>query len=755
MNKHTDFEQTAVSSGNAYDDDKSMLQPGSVTDIDINEGVYLDEEAPSTVEHDQLPSPEEYKAKMKDIGMCFQQDRTSSSSSDNNKNSRVGLYTFLGLLLVMVIFTSILVPLVLNNKQDQDLGLNTSQANTGSSTNGGSYSGSTTTTSGSTAGSSSSSSGTTSSSNSNSNSIDYYPPIVPSSLPPASSDSPTRLEQTLNYLVSSGAANSEDFEGADSTQRKAAYWIAIEDQFQMDIPTITTSDIGIVTHTRFIERWTLAIFYYSTGGATWKNNVNFMQPIDHCDWYELFIDGTGSFVKMGVTQCGVGNEDFMVKKMELSNNVLVGSLPKEIQHLHFLSDLILPFNAGLIENSSLNGLVSLSSLNHLELQYCGITGTIPADIGNLGSLTYLGLGNNFLTGTIPESFFQLSNLIACFLDDNSLQSKIAPFAKLTNMEKLYIEDNAISGEITEDMISDGWQKMIDLDVSGNKLAGPIPANIWSMSNLEVMDLHGNNFVGTIPVIESVHDKMMFIAVQDNALDWKIPESINNLVNLAHLDVSANNMVLPFPSTMNQLKNLQSLYTGMNSFEEHPVPSFLMGMTNLKELSMKQNKLTGTIPIFLGGLTNLKVLDLDFNKLEGSIPSELGTLTEINTMMLNRNYLNGTLPDSFSSLEVVDILLLDGNNLIGSADVICKDNTINPSFFSADCGEPDAEIECSCCHLCCNDNNAICNNFDWRTNLDAIWEYDFQRVVYSSSQNLLPSDAKVDYAQPEDDNDDSM
>lgn len=63
-----------------------------------------------------------------------------------------------------------------------------------------------------------------------------------------------------------------------------------------------------------------------------------------------------------------------------------------MQYLHRLSDLILPFNAGLIENSSLNGLVPLSFLKHLELQYCGITGTIPADFGNLGSLTFLGLG---------------------------------------------------------------------------------------------------------------------------------------------------------------------------------------------------------------------------------------------------------------------------------------------------------------------------------------------------------------------------
>lgn len=198
------------------------------------------------------------------------------------------------------------------------------------------------------------------------------------------------------------------------------------------------------------------------------------------------------------------------------------------------------------------------------------------------------------------------------------------------------------------------------------------------------------------MIPSVHDRMMFFAVQDNTLDWRIPESINNLINLAHLDISANNMVIPFPSTMNQLSNLRSLYTGINPFGEHPIPSFLEGMTNLKELSMKQNKVTGTVPAFLGGLTNLQVLDLDFNQLEGSIPSvsesiamidlldirekvviyissqnvlfsyisfhiisnqELGSLTGIDTLMLNRNYLNGTLPDSFSLLEDVGMFLL--------------------------------------------------------------------------------------------------
>lgn len=180
-------------------------------------------------------------------------------------------------------------------------------------------------------------------------------------------------------------------------------------------------------------------------------------------------------------------------------------------------------------------------------------------------------------------------------------------------------DNLIKGQITEEMISGGWKQMVDLDVSVNRLEGPIPANIWSMGALEVMDLHGNDFLGTIPPIESVHGNLFFLALQDNSLNMQIPETINNLINLKHLDVSANQLSLPFPATMSQMKNMVSLYTGINGFGDHTVPGFIQSMTNLRELSMKQNSLTGEIPTFLGDLSNLQVLDLDFNKLKGTIP----------------------------------------------------------------------------------------------------------------------------------------
>ena len=419
-----------------------------------------------------------------------------------------------------------------------------------------------------------------------------------------------------------------------------------------------------------------------------------------------------------------------------ANNGLNGDLPREIQFLHRLTHLVLPFNADLSSESSLDGIHALEYLTDLELQYCSLVGTIPEWFGNLRQLSNLGLGNNALEGEMPQSFFQLTNLNLLGLDDNLLSGPIWPFSELFNLDSLYLEDNLFTGELNS-AIFGGWNKMVELDLSFNKLDGPLPAEMWTVSTLEVLDIHGNNFEGPIPEISKRHENLYFVALHDNKLDWRIPNTINNLVNLAHLDVSKNQLEIPFPQTMSELTKLRYLFTGQNAFANHRLPAFLRGMTDLRELSMKDNNLTGEISTWLGSLTRLQVLDLDNNQLEGNIPEQLGQLIGIDTLMLNRNKLNGTIPQSFATLDDLDILLLDGNDIVGNADVICNTPTIELTQFVTDCGEPNPEIVCTCCNLCCHDSNVTCNNYDWHVNLDPIWEYGYRRVVYSFSQNVLP------------------
>ncbi|KAL3918192.1 MAG: hypothetical protein SGILL_004356 [Bacillariaceae sp.] len=521
----------------------------------------------------------------------------------------------------------------------------------------------------------------------------------------------------------------------------AANWIANVDTYQIPLPDGIDTDApeDIIPHTRFTERYTLAVLYYATAGENWKYQMQFLEPVDHCEWYQDFITTSGNIVRLGVAECktlGAGFEDELVHKLDMPNNGLNGDLPREIQFLHRLTHLVLPFNADLSSESSLDGVHELEYLTDLELQYCSLTGAIPEWFGNLRQLTNLGLGNNALSGDIPQSFFQLSNLGLLGMDDNSLSGPIWPFSELSNLDSLYLEDNLFTGELNSAMFG-AWSKMVEFDLSFNNLDGPLPAAMWTIDSLEVIDLHGNNFEGPIPEIPSVHENLYFVALHDNKLDWRIPSTISNLPNLAHFDISKNQIEIPFPPAMSQLTKLRYLFTGQNAFENHKLPAFLRGLVDLRELSMKDNNLTGEIPTWMGELSRLQVLDLDQNQLEGQIPEEMGQLTGIDTLMLNRNKFNGTIPLSFAVLDDLDILLLDGNDITGNADVICNTPTIEMTQFVADCGEPSPEIECACCNLCCHDSNTTCNHFDWHVNLDPIWEYGYRRVVYSFSQNVLP------------------
>jgi hypothetical protein len=69
-----------------------------------------------------------------------------------------------------------------------------------------------------------------------------------------------------------------------SPQYRAAQWIAEEDQ----LTTLPLDDLS-----GFAERYTMAVFYYATGGdSSWIRKANFLSPtLDTCSWFE---DNPGS-----------------------------------------------------------------------------------------------------------------------------------------------------------------------------------------------------------------------------------------------------------------------------------------------------------------------------------------------------------------------------------------------------------------------------------------------------------------------------
>jgi len=128
---------------------------------------------------------------------------------------------------------------------------------------------------------------------------------------------------------------------------------------------------------------------------------------------------------MGVvgTECnwyGVTCSSGSVQKLYLSSNSLSGSIPAELGNL--------------------------TNLRFLYLNNNSLSGSIPVELGNLTNSTYLYLNNNSLSGSIPAELGNLINLTNLRLSSNSLSGSIpSELGNLTNLTYLWLSSNSLSG----------------------------------------------------------------------------------------------------------------------------------------------------------------------------------------------------------------------------------------------------------------------------------------------------------------------
>ncbi len=90
-----------------------------------------------------------------------------------------------------------------------------------------------------------------------------------------------------------------------------------------------------------------------------------------------------------------------------------------------------------------------------------------------------------------------------------------------------------------------------------------------------------------------------------------------------------------------------------------LPDSLFSSTNLEELNISNNKLTGALPGEIRHLKNLKILNISNNMMTG-IPAEVGQLSKLEILDLSNNQFTG-LPYELGNLKSLKILKLSGNN----------------------------------------------------------------------------------------------
>ena len=210
------------------------------------------------------------------------------------------------------------------------------------------------------------------------------------------------------------------------------------------------------------DRTALEAIYRATGGDDWTNNTNWLSNAPLEDWYGVEVtDGRVTGLRLG------GWDETTQRHVD---NGLTGSLPAELGNLSQLRWLEIGGNSGLTGTipAELGNLASLESLN---LQSNWLTGAIPAALGLLTELEFLGLNGNALTGSIPAELSNLSRPRLLGFSGNPLTGRLPPeFGNLTSLTNLGLSYTMLSGPLPESLT--GLSALERLDVDGSGLCVP-------------------------------------------------------------------------------------------------------------------------------------------------------------------------------------------------------------------------------------------------------------------------------------------
>jgi len=192
-----------------------------------------------------------------------------------------------------------------------------------------------------------------------------------------------------------------------------------------------------------IQRYVMAVFYFSTRGDRWTQCSAPPPLVDSVDpagaeadannlctiMVSGFESGSDAWLTSG-NECGWGgigcNEDGFVVRIEMEQNGVGGTIAHELSRLQNLRNLVL--EEGIL------------------------TGTIPTELGEIRSLEQIDLNFNLLQGSIPEELYDLSNLRQLDLNDNELTGTISTsIMELAKMSFFQIENNFFTGTIPTQM----------------------------------------------------------------------------------------------------------------------------------------------------------------------------------------------------------------------------------------------------------------------------------------------------------------
>ncbi|KAM3749849.1 hypothetical protein ACB098_05G216700 [Castanea mollissima] len=287
-------------------------------------------------------------------------------------------------------------------------------------------------------------------------------------------------------------------------------------------------------------------------------------------------------------------------------------------------------------------------------------GLIPDAFSRIYSLEVLILDDNEFEGGIPKSFSGMCNLKTLSLSSNNLGEQLLGIVhNLTgcanhSIEKLYLDNNHIMGSFP-DLTT--FSSLRGLWLSNNRLSGTIPESLGKQSNLEILYIDRNPFVG---VISEVHfsklTKLKTFYAYNNPLVFNFSSNWVPPFQLEHLYIMGCQVDSGLPKWLQTQKSYFWLDLSWSMISDTLSNSYwIFPKKNFFYINLSSNQISGHIPNLTLESSSGSIIVLHSNKLEGEIPPFVfkGSHLDLSNNMFSKLALS-LCEASNNSLEYLDL-----------------------------------------------------------------------------------------------------
>nr|XP_020199407.1 probable inactive leucine-rich repeat receptor kinase XIAO [Aegilops tauschii subsp. strangulata] len=308
----------------------------------------------------------------------------------------------------------------------------------------------------------------------------------------------------------------------------------------------------------------------------------------------------------------------------------------------------------------------------VSLDPAGYSGTLPAPVfASLPFLQTLSLRGNRFHGSLPAGVALPPSLRVLVLSGNDFSGEIPTslFTPASSLDELDLSRNAFTGAIPPQVASLG--ALTRMELQHNRLTGSLPS-MGKMRSLVHLDVSDNKLSG--PLLDApgrLPPTVLAVVARDNRLSGPLQAAaFHALPEMQVLDLTNNAVTGAVPGAAFEHPALAQLRLGSNQLGTVEEASDGVASSQLLEVDLSGNRITGRLPRCLGAIPRLRTVGLDRNQFVGGVPKQYAVRAAavevvdgkapFAKLMLQGNYLCGGLPSELRQME-------EGGAMVSLAD----------------------------------------------------------------------------------------